>query len=98
MYSQGTSDDTNAKGKMDAVVVDGENKAISFAKQCIKICSQDTRNRGVTTHKKSKKREESNKMKQRFYHYQDFDKVRFQNAKFGRKGFEEGGKGGSGHY
>ena len=29
----------NNKLKMDPAVVDGDNKAISFAKQCVKLCS-----------------------------------------------------------
>ena len=67
---------------MKAAVVDDQNKSISFAKQCIKICSQDTRNRVVVTHRKSKKREQNNKMKERFYHFQQFDKVEIHNTKF----------------
>ena len=94
-----TGSDDTGKLKMEAAVVDGQNKAISFAKQCIKICSQDTRNRGVITQRISKKREQNNKMKKRFYHFQEFDKVEFQNTKFGKKCFEEGDCNGiMGHY
>ena len=68
-----------------AAVVDDQNNTIGFAKQCIKICSQDTRNNGVITHRKSKKKEQNNKVKKRFYHFQEFDKIEFQNTKFGKK-------------
>ena len=80
----------NAKLKMDAAVVDGDNKAISFAKQCVELCSQKMRQMGVVSHKKLKKREDKKKMKQRFYHYQDFDEVEYKDSKFRLKGFEEG--------
>ena len=33
----------NNKLKMDPAVVDGDNKAISFAKQCVKLCSDRSR-------------------------------------------------------
>ena len=42
---------------------------------------------GVITHRKSKKRGQNNKMKKRFYHFQEFDKVEFQNTKFDKKRF-----------
>lgn len=87
-----TGSDDTGKSKMETGVVDGQNKAISFVKQCIKICSQGqgTRNRGVLTPRKSKKRVQNNKMEKRFYHFQEFDKVGFQNTKFDEKIFEEG--------
>ena len=84
------SKDPNAKVKMDAAVVDGENKAISFAKQCVNICSQEARKMGVISHKKLNKREDKKKMKKRFYHYQDFEEVQFKDTKYSKKGFEEG--------
>ena len=78
------SKDPNAKVKMNAAVVDGENKAISFAKQCVKICSQEARKMGVISHKKLNKREDKKKMKKRFYHYQDFEEVQFKDTKYSR--------------
>ena len=45
----------NAKVKMDTAVVNGENKAISFAKQCVIICSQEARKMDVISHKKLNK-------------------------------------------
>ena len=72
-----SSKDQNSKVKMDTAVVDGENKAISFAKQCVKICSQDARKMGVTSHKKLNKREDKKKMKERICHYQDVEEVEF---------------------
>ena len=60
------SKDPNAKVKMNAAVVDGENKAISFAKQCVNICSQEARKMGVISHKKLNKREDKKKMKKDF--------------------------------
>ena len=59
----------NAKVKMDASVVDGEDKAISFAKQCVEICSQGARKMGVIRHKKLNKRKDKKKTKERFYHF-----------------------------
>ena len=50
-----TGSDNTSKLKMEAAVVGGQNKAISFANQCIKVCSQDTRNRGVITQKNQRK-------------------------------------------
>ena len=61
----------NAKLKMDAAVVDSDNKAISFAKQCVELCLQKVQQMGVVSHKKLKKREDKKKMKQRFYHCQE---------------------------
>ena len=37
-----TRNGENDKVKMDATVVDEANKAISFAKQCVNICSQES--------------------------------------------------------
>ena len=60
------SKDQNTKVKIDAAVVDGENKAISFAKQCVNICSHEAQNMGVISHKKLNKREDKKKMKKDF--------------------------------
>ena len=76
--------------KMDAAIVNGKNKAISFTKQCVNICSQEARKMGVISHKKLNKREDKKKMKKRFYHYQDFEEVQFKDTKYSKKGFEEG--------
>ena len=89
----------NNKLKMDPAVVDGDNKAISFAKQCVKLCSDHSRKKGAVSHKKSKKREHMKKMQERFYHYQDFDNVEFKDTKYSLSGFEVGDHNGiMGHY
>lgn len=54
------------------------------------LCSQKARNMGVISHKKLNKREDNKKMKQTFFHYQDFDKVVFKDTKFSKKGFDKG--------
>lgn len=53
--------DQNIKVKMDAAIVDEENKAITFAKQCVKICSPEARMIDVISHKKLIKREDNKK-------------------------------------
>ena len=50
------SKNQNAKLKMDAAVVDRENKGIRFAKYCVKICSQEVRQMLLISHKKLNKR------------------------------------------
>ena len=47
--------DKNAKVKMDSAIVDGDTKAIGFAKKCVNICSWESRKMGAASHMKSKK-------------------------------------------
>ena len=44
--------DANAKVKMDSAIADRDNKAISFSKKCVNICSQKSRKMGATSHMK----------------------------------------------
>ena len=39
---------------MDGAIVDGKNEAISFAKQCVNIYSQEAQKMGVISHNKLK--------------------------------------------
>ena len=82
---------------MDPRVIDCDNNAISFAKQCVKLCSDRSRKKGAVSHKKGG--EDTKKMQERFYHYQDFDNVEFKDTKYSLSGVEVGDHNGiMGHY
>ena len=60
-------DSEESEVKFDAALADGDQKQISFAQQCVKICSAKSRKKGAESHKKSKKREGNKKVLERFY-------------------------------
>ena len=49
-----------------ATMIEGAEK--SFAKECLRLCSNPDRKTGVKSEKKSAKREGNAKLKERFYH------------------------------
>ena len=85
-------DSEQSEVKFDAALCDGEQKPISFAEQCVKICSAKSRKTGVESHKKSKKREGNKKVLERFYHLQKQDNVKYQHGKYKLKGLDRGEK------
>jgi hypothetical protein len=60
----------------------------SFAEECARICSTRERAEGVKSEIKSKKREDSSRMKARFYHVENQSLVRFGSVKMKAVGFE----------
>ena len=85
-------DSEQSEVKFDAALCDGEQKPISFAEQCVKICSAKSRKTGVESYKKSKKREGNKKVLERFYHLQKQDDVKHQHGKYKLKGLDRGEK------
>jgi hypothetical protein len=63
------------------------NALTSFAAECARICSSRERAHGVKSEIKSKKREDSSKMKARHYHVEDQSLVRFGSVKMKAAGF-----------
>ena len=58
--------------RMEAAQI-SDDTPTSFAKECIRLCSAESRKMNVITHKKNKKREVSRKILEKFYHYQEYD-------------------------
>jgi hypothetical protein len=73
--------------RMSAHAMAGE-ALTSFAAECARICSTRERSEGVKSEMKSKKREDSSRMKARFYHVEDQSLVRFGSVKMKAVGFQ----------
>jgi hypothetical protein len=73
--------------RMSAHAMAGE-ALTSFAEECARICSTRERAEGVKSKIKSKKREDSSRMKARFYHVEDQSLVRFGSVKMKAVGFQ----------
>ena len=81
----------SAHNMMEAALI-SDDTPTSFAKECICLCSTESRTMDVNTHKKNKKREDHKKVLERFYHYHEYDpSQKFQIEKEG-KGFDQGTK------
>ena len=81
----------SAQNRMEAALI-SDDTPTSFAKECIRLCSAESRTMDVNTHKKNEKREESKKVLERFYHYHEYDPS--QEVQIGKeaKGFDKGTK------
>ena len=71
-----------------ATMIEGAEK--SFAKECLRLCSNPDRKTGVKSEKKSAKREANAKLKERFYHLQEYDEVKYNNKQVALEGFKNG--------
>ena len=71
-----------------ATMIEGAEK--SFARECIRLCSNPERKNGVKSDKKSVKRESSAKLKERFYHLQEHEEVKYKGKKVALEGFKDG--------
>ena len=71
-----------------ATMIKGAEK--SFAKECLRLCSNPNRKTGVKSEKKSAKREANAKLKERFYHLQEYDEVKYNNKQVALEGFKNG--------
>ena len=71
-----------------ATMIEGAEK--SFAKECLRLCSNPNRKTGVKSEKKSAKREANAKLKERFYHLQEYDEVKYNNKQVALEGFKNG--------
>ena len=75
--------------RMEAAQI-SDDTPTSFAKECIRLCSAESRKMNVITHKKNKKREESRKILAKFYHYQEYDPSQEVQIEKEAKGFDKG--------
>ena len=87
-----TGDSEESEVKFDAALADGDEKEISFADQCVKICSAKSRKKGAESREKSKKREGNKKVLERLYHLQKQDDFKYQENKYKLTGLDRGGK------
>jgi hypothetical protein len=79
--------DAEASARRMAAHAMAEGALLSFAAECVRICSTRERAEGVKSEGKSKKREERARMKSRHYHLQDPNMVRFGSVKMEATGF-----------
>ena len=71
-----------------------EDSSLSFAEECARLCSASDRSAGVKGGAKHAKHDEKAKMKKRFYHVQDPNKVKHTDLKKVAIGFHSGKKNG----
>ena len=81
----------SAQNRMEAALI-SDDAPTSFAKECICLCSAESRTMDVNTHKKNKKREERKKVLERFYHYHEYDPSQEVQIEKEAKGFDKGTK------
>ena len=56
----------------------------------MRLCSNPDRKTGVKSEKKSAKREANAKLKERFFHLQEYDEVKYSNKQVALEGFKNG--------
>ena len=66
----------------------------SFARECIRLCSNENRKFGVLGDLKNKKREENRKVMERFYHYHESNPSEFIQVNKEGEGFKSGKRNG----
>ena len=84
--------------RMEAAQMCSQGKT-SFARECIRLCSNKNRIFGVSGDKKNKKREENRKVMERFYHYHESNPSEFIQVNKEGEGFKSGKRNGmNSHY
>jgi hypothetical protein len=63
----------------------------SLVKECVCLCTEETRVRGVKGYAKHAKREANTPLKERHYHPHESDDIRFMNVKMKAEGLPTGG-------
>ena len=92
----GSHEHNNMDRRMDSasIIQDQRNNVteFSFAKECVRICSMSYRAHGVEGDNKHKKRYETKKLANRYYHYQDKNDLEFETINKTFRGFKTGRK------